>query len=223
MRELEAKKIRNWILYPYFITYFIVVSGSNLNFSIGLPLIICGLLLRFYASGFIQKSKALATSGPYSYIRHPLYAGSFLIGMGLSAISNNYYLVAFFIFAFLLTHIETVKNEDRYLEQKFGPKFENYKGRVPAFFPNFLPFHSKPKVRFNFKLAVINGEIVRMFGITLLVFFLYLIEEFTFRKAILGIRQFILIWWFILFLAFLLVNLNIRKRFIANHLDKMHQ
>jgi len=142
MKELEAKKVRNWVLYPYFIIYFFVVAGNDLNFSLGLPLIILGFLLRFYASGFISKSKSLCTSGPYALIRHPLYAGSFLIGLGLSAVSNNYYLVLFFVIAFTMCHATTIINEERYLEDKFGPKFLDYKAKVQLFSLIFFPIRA---------------------------------------------------------------------------------
>jgi protein-S-isoprenylcysteine O-methyltransferase Ste14 len=222
MKELEAKKVRNWVLYPYFIIYFFVIAGNDLNFSLGLPLIILGFLLRFYASGFISKSKSLCTCGPYSLIRHPLYAGSFLIGLGLSAISNNYYLVLFFVIAFALCHFTTIVKEEKYLLDKFGPKFSDYKAKVPAFFPNFLPYKSNPHEKFNLNQVIINGEIIRIIGISLLIFLLYLIEEFTYRRASLGISQLILLLWFSALFAFLWVNLKIRKRILANHLNHNH-
>ena len=43
-----------------------------------------GEALRLWASGHIEKTKRLATGGPYAHSRNPLYVGSLLIALGVA-------------------------------------------------------------------------------------------------------------------------------------------
>ena len=38
-------------------------------------IVVIGVVIRMWASGFIMKNKELATNGPYALVRHPLYVG----------------------------------------------------------------------------------------------------------------------------------------------------
>jgi protein-S-isoprenylcysteine O-methyltransferase Ste14 len=77
----------------------------------------------------------LATTGPYRFVRHPIYTGMFglLVATGLS-ISHWIVLVAAIIVFFIGTVIR-VRSEERLLRQEFGPEFEDYARRVPAMLP----------------------------------------------------------------------------------------
>ena len=52
-------------------------------------LILVGLLIRSWAAGTLRKKKHLATTGPYAWIRNPLYAGSFLMMAGFAALVQD--------------------------------------------------------------------------------------------------------------------------------------
>src|SRR4051812_44106105 len=44
--------------------------------ALALLLIVAGLFVRSWAAGTLRKRRELATTGPYAWIRHPLYFGS---------------------------------------------------------------------------------------------------------------------------------------------------
>jgi protein-S-isoprenylcysteine O-methyltransferase Ste14 len=77
----------------------------------------------------------LATSGPYAYVRHPIYAGllGMLVATGL-AVSHWISLLAALLIFFIGTVIR-VRSEDRLLREAFGEQFENYAQRVSAIVP----------------------------------------------------------------------------------------
>jgi protein-S-isoprenylcysteine O-methyltransferase Ste14 len=77
----------------------------------------------------------LATTGPYAYVRHPIYAGmlGMLVATGL-AISHWIALLAALLIFFIGTIIR-VRSEDRLLREAFGEQFENYAQRVSAIVP----------------------------------------------------------------------------------------
>lgn len=77
----------------------------------------------------------LATEGPYSFVRHPIYTG--MLGMLLATgIAVSYWpallgAVAVFIVG---TSIR-IRSEERLLRDTFGSEFERYARRVPALLP----------------------------------------------------------------------------------------
>lgn len=77
----------------------------------------------------------LATTGPYAYVRHPIYTGmlGMLVATGL-AISHWTALVVALIVYFIGTIIR-VRSEEKLLCGAFGEQFENYAQRVPAIVP----------------------------------------------------------------------------------------
>ena len=77
----------------------------------------------------------LATSGPYAYVRHPIYSGmlGMLVATGL-AISHWWALVTALVVFFVGTIIR-VRSEEKLLREAFGDEFENYARRVSAIVP----------------------------------------------------------------------------------------
>ncbi len=77
----------------------------------------------------------LATTGPYAYLRHPIYTGmlGMLVATGL-AISHWLALLAALLIFFIGTIIR-VRSEDGLLREAFGEQFENYAQRVSAILP----------------------------------------------------------------------------------------
>jgi protein-S-isoprenylcysteine O-methyltransferase Ste14 len=77
----------------------------------------------------------LATSGPYAYLRHPIYTGmlGMLVATGMAISHWAALLVALLIF-FVGTIIR-VRSEEKLLREAFGEQFENYAQRVPAIVP----------------------------------------------------------------------------------------
>ncbi len=78
----------------------------------------------------------LATSGPYAYVRHPIYSGmlGMLIATGLAISRWQALLVALVVF-FIGTAIR-VRSEEKLLREAFGEQFEKYTQRVSAIIPS---------------------------------------------------------------------------------------
>jgi protein-S-isoprenylcysteine O-methyltransferase Ste14 len=103
-----------------------------------LALVLPGLLLRGYASGYVKKNRELTTTGPYAYTRNPLYLGSMLIAAGF-AVALLSWLVALVLAAgFALIYIPVIASEERFLRSTF-PGFDAYCRTVPRFVPRFVP------------------------------------------------------------------------------------
>ena len=83
-----------------------------------------------------RKEHQLVTSGPYRWVRHPLYTvGSFLfISFGMMA--DNWFIAALGILMFIMMAIRTPKEEANLIE-KFGDEYREYMKRTGRYFPKF--------------------------------------------------------------------------------------
>ena len=99
-----------------------------------------GIAIRFWAGGYVKKDKELATTGPYSYVRNPLYVGNVLIAFGFCLLSG--YLWSFAVFAALYAwlYIPSIRKEERTLNKLFGEDFVRYKENVRATWPRLTPY-----------------------------------------------------------------------------------
>ena len=108
----------------------------------GLAMIILGEILRIWATGHLEKNKNLTTSGPYGYIKNPMYAGSFIILMGFNMLAINpyiLYIILVELVAFMLVYIPTKRRiESTRLIDKFGTVYEDYDKNVPDYIPRQL-------------------------------------------------------------------------------------
>ena len=103
-----------------------------------LPVVVGGLFLRGYASGYLSKNETLATSGPYAHVRNPLYLGSLILGVGFAWAGARWWLGATFVVLYLAIYLPTIVFEERYLRPRF-PDFDAYAAAVPRLVPRPTP------------------------------------------------------------------------------------
>ena len=109
---------------------------------IGGALAACGLFVRARAAGFIHKDRELTTTGPYAHTRNPLYLGSFLLGLGVTAAGGRVLFVAVFVLFFALVYSRTIRGEAQLLEQLFGAQYRDYAENVPLFLPRLTAWRA---------------------------------------------------------------------------------
>jgi len=81
-----------------------------------------------------RQEHKLVTSGPYRWVRHPLYTvgSSMFIAFGMMA--DNWFIAALGVLAFIGMAIRTPKEEANLIE-KFGDEYREYMKRTGRFFP----------------------------------------------------------------------------------------
>src|ERR1700730_15558980 len=102
----------------------------------GLPVSMIGLLVRAWATGHLEKNLRLAQSGPYAYVRNPLYLGTALVAAGLVMASRRWILAALFAAVFILVYLPVIELEEQPLHSLF-PEFTAYARMVPPLHPAF--------------------------------------------------------------------------------------
>ena len=93
-----------------------------------------------YAS---QKSQTLATTGPYSYVRHPQYAAFIAIMFGfLLQWPTIPTLLMFPVLVWM--YVRLAKTEEKQVQIEFGRIYAKYARDVPAFIPHLGPRSREP-------------------------------------------------------------------------------
>jgi len=103
---------------------------------IGLPISAAGLALRAWAAGHLAKDQRLATSGPYSFTRNPLYLGTLTTAIGLAAAAHSLGLAILFIALFVLVYLPAIELEEQHLVEIL-PGYVEFALRVPRLIPRW--------------------------------------------------------------------------------------
>ncbi len=121
----------------------------------GTAVALAGEGVRIWAAGHLEKGREVTSSGPYAYTRHPLYAGSTLIGVGLGVASASV-VVALLAAAYLaITITAAIRTEEAHLTEKFGAAYPDYRSGRGA----------SAARRFSLERAVRNREYRAVLGL----------------------------------------------------------
>jgi protein-S-isoprenylcysteine O-methyltransferase Ste14 len=77
-----------------------------------------------------KPAAALALGGPYRFTRNPMYVGWVLVYLGGVLVVNAAWPLLFLPVVIAVVHRTFIAKEERYLEQKFGAAYRQYKARV---------------------------------------------------------------------------------------------
>ena len=139
------RSIRHFIGFHRIFFSILVVAGlyafakpTPLSLLGGLPVVLAGAGIRIWSCGYLVKNKVLAQAGPYNLVRHPLYLGNFLIGLGFAFMAGLLALTIFFLAAWTVIYYATIKEEEKILVETFGEKYRDYARRVPRLIPRRL-------------------------------------------------------------------------------------
>jgi protein-S-isoprenylcysteine O-methyltransferase Ste14 len=106
---------------------------------LALPLAVTGEAVRVWASGHLEKTKALATGGPYAHTRNPLYLGSLLIAIGVAVACASVWAVLAVTTYFALFYPVVMREEAAFLASRFPDAYAQWAAAVPLFLPRITP------------------------------------------------------------------------------------
>ena len=143
---LGAAGMVAWILNPHWMQWSALEMSPMLRWF-GVFLIVLGTAFTWWVhetlgdnfSPFlhVRKNHELITSGPYAYVRHPMYTGLFTVLFGTFFITTN-------IFIFLMTAgvlaallVYRIPREENVLMEAFPNEYDRYTSNRPRFVPGF--------------------------------------------------------------------------------------
>jgi protein-S-isoprenylcysteine O-methyltransferase Ste14 len=116
------------------------MGNTGMMFSMLLGYVLLFLGVGLFIEGWRELYRAhqagrLASDGLYGFVRHPQYTGLFvgLFGEGVVHWPTVFSVTLFPII--VLTYVLLAYREERDMIGKFGERYEEYRRRVPMFFP----------------------------------------------------------------------------------------
>ena len=103
-----------------------------------LALVLPGLWLRAYASGYVKKNRELTVTGPYAHTRNPLYLGSMLMAAGFAVALLSWPVAVVLAAGFAIIYVPVIASEERFLRATFAG-FDAYCRSVPRLIPRLTP------------------------------------------------------------------------------------
>jgi protein-S-isoprenylcysteine O-methyltransferase Ste14 len=135
MRRLRLRAV--WLLV---IPFLWLARPTGPALVAGVALGVFGLLVRGWAAGTIHKEKELTTTGPYAYMRNPLYVGTFFLGLGVTVAGGRWWWPALFLAFYVGVYGPTMAGEAALLAELFGDRYGVYAAHVPALMPRLTPW-----------------------------------------------------------------------------------
>ena len=169
----HRERFRQFLGIAFIILVSVAGSPEQTVYLIGAVLVIVGSAIRLWASGHVKKNKVLATTGPYAFVRHPLYVGNLALLFGFALASGLWWAILLLIGFLLAFYPPAIRYEDAKLQRKFGEQWEQWRTKTRALIPRLTPYQPGQRGSWSFKQSLRqNGEpIIALF----LLFCLYIL------------------------------------------------
>lgn len=76
----------------------------------------------------------LVDTGPYAFVRHPIYSGVFFAAVGWALFVHGWLTLLYAVGAFVFVDMKS-RREERWLAEKFGEPYADYQRRVHKLIP----------------------------------------------------------------------------------------
>lgn len=152
LKTLARLRVPLGFVFAALALYFARPTTTSMMLGFGVALV--GEALRVWAAGHIEKGREITRSGPYRFVRHPLYLGSSVMALGFVLASRSVVVAAVVAVYMLLTLVAAIRTEEAALDAKFAGEYSAYRaGSAPPVTRAF----SLARVRANREYRAILG------------------------------------------------------------------
>ncbi|AFH48057.1 Putative protein-S-isoprenylcysteine methyltransferase [Ignavibacterium album JCM 16511] len=156
-------RYRSYTPIPFLIVMIIFENASVTSLISGFIIALLGEAIRLWGVSWAGSETRttgkvggtyLIISGPFAYVRNPLYVGNILIylGLGIMSFALFPYLQIVALLFFIIQYYLIVKAEEEYLFNAFGEPYKKYFNSVPRFLPRFTPHRDSSVEQPPFKI-----------------------------------------------------------------------
>ena len=136
-------KIRGLLMVPAIVAMFFLTQGEWQDavsaWLVGLPIFLLGAVLRVWSQRHLKyrlrQKTTLITSGPYAWVRNPVYVGNMLILAGLSAMCKLIWLAPFIVVWAAVVYSLAIRFEELRLTRRHLEVYTAYCQRVHRWWP----------------------------------------------------------------------------------------
>lgn len=144
-------KYRSYTPIPFLLVMLVFAAPTAVTFPIGLAMVALGEFFRLWGVSWAGSETRttgkvggtfLIVSGPFAYVRNPLYVGNILMYCGIGVASNAlfpYLLIAAFVFFATQYHL-IVGEEEGFLRNHYKDEYPEFEKNVPRFIPRLTPY-----------------------------------------------------------------------------------
>jgi len=156
-------RIRNFLACPPLLFAFVYhrheIEAHEVIWPLAAGVVILGVALRIWAQQHVGHRvighKQLTTTGPYEFVRNPLYIGNTILCIGGVIASELLWLTPITFFWCLAVYSIVIRYEEEHLLRKYGDAYRRYLSKVPRWFPKI------PSVR-NGDFGWVNQNLYRV-------------------------------------------------------------
>jgi protein-S-isoprenylcysteine O-methyltransferase Ste14 len=151
----SVAKLRVPFGFVLLLAFALLAHPSATSALIGLPISIFGLFIRGWAAGHLAKNQDLATSGPFAFVRNPLYIGTLTVAAGVVIACRDWLLASIFAVGFVLIYLPVIELEEQHLRSIFA-QYAEYADHVRRLLP--VSHWDPARRRFSWALYRKNEE-----------------------------------------------------------------
>jgi protein-S-isoprenylcysteine O-methyltransferase Ste14 len=96
------------------------------SLAAGVMVACVGEAIRVWSAGHLEKSREVTCTGPYRWVRHPLYVGSSIIGVGVAVAGANVPVAIVTGLYLAVTLTAAIRTEEAFLRERFGDRYRAY-------------------------------------------------------------------------------------------------
>lgn len=173
--RVKNLRLRFVPLYAAGLALLLFARPSVAWYAAGAVLLVAGAALRGWGAGHLVKTEALTVTGPYAHLRHPLYLGTLLVGVGVALMAGGAWALAALALLlpwFFLDYFPRKERaESARLEALYGEAFRAYHDAVPALWPRLGAWRppAGAGVRWSLERYSDNNELGTLLGLLALV------------------------------------------------------
>ena len=199
---MKLTKPRFLLVYLLAPLIFLFAQTSENRLRLGAAFVLLGECIRLLANGYVGHMKVnwtqkwrgdrkvgqLMTGGPYTQIRHPLYFGSFFIGVGVAVIVGRPAFALAGLVLLFLVYRRKMLQEEAILLDEWPEEYARYQRAVPRYFPTWRSY-PHPLSQWSWAGVMASKEWKTLIWALVCLLAFYLREEFVQEHELFGPRN----------------------------------
>lgn len=156
-------RLRSLTPIPFILLLAYFSRPTPISVLIGISFLCIGECLRLWTAGYaggttraqdLGVARNLITTGPYAYVRNPLYLGNLLLSFGVCLIANVYWMIILLFIGYAAQYLPIIASEEAYLRKFCGSVYESYFAAVPRLLPKIRRYANPSKHDFSISRAL---------------------------------------------------------------------